>query len=197
MGSPRKYFFLHIEINHRFRLLCYRFWTASTSKLDHPRYTHTSPLHWIRVGVKPQTSIEKKNPMTRFLRDFFLLIIMGTATQSSEAEALTSAGAGNAAGNSASDGDVPQLPPPDPNSNLPTFRLGETIRLEEMGPIILNTDGSTRRIQNWDTLTEGEKEVTWRRISKRNEQRRQILLRQQEEALEKQAREEEDKASEL
>lgn len=83
-------------------------------------------------------------------------------------------------------GELPQLPPPDPNSNLPTIRLGETIRFEEMGPIILNTDGTTRRIENWDSLTEKEKEVTWRRISKRNEERRQILLQQQEEIMRQQ-----------
>ena len=49
--------------------------------------------------------------------------------------------------------EVPQLPPPDPNSDLPSIRLGESIRFEEWGPIILNTDGTTRRITNWDTLT--------------------------------------------
>jgi hypothetical protein len=72
---------------------------------------------------------------------------------------------------------VPQLPAGDPNdASIPRIRLGETIRLEEMGPIILNTDGTTRRIDNWDTLTEHERQVTWRRISKRNEERRQKLL---------------------
>lgn len=77
-------------------------------------------------------------------------------------------------------GELPQLPPPDPKSdkNIPTIKLGETIRFEEFGPIILNTDGSTRRIENWDTLTEKEKEVTWRRISRRNEERRKVLLAQ-------------------
>jgi hypothetical protein len=76
--------------------------------------------------------------------------------------------------------DLPQLPPPDPESdkNIPTIKLGETIRFEQFGPIILNTDGSTRRIANWDTLTDGEKEATWRRISKRNEERRKVLLAQ-------------------
>ncbi len=76
--------------------------------------------------------------------------------------------------------DLPLLPPPDPESDkdIPTIKLGETIRFEEFGPIILNTDGSTRRIENWDTLTEREKEVTWRRISKRNEERRKVLLAQ-------------------
>lgn len=82
--------------------------------------------------------------------------------------------------------DIPQLPPPDPDSNLPSIRLGETIRLEEMGPIILNTDGTTRRIENWDQLTKKEQEVTWRRISKRNEERRQVLMKEQEEMLKEQ-----------
>eukprot|EP00980_Cylindrotheca_fusiformis_P007350 scaffold1525_cov142-Cylindrotheca_fusiformis.AAC.150 len=77
--------------------------------------------------------------------------------------------------------EVPQLPPPDPDADLPTIRLGETISFEKFGPIILNTDGSTRRIANWENLSEHEKKVTWRRISKRNEERRQILLEQQEE----------------
>jgi len=79
-------------------------------------------------------------------------------------------------------GNVPQLPPPDPDSNLPSIKLGESIRFEEWGPIILNSDGTTRRIANWDTLTDKEKEVSWRRISKRNEERRLILLEQQKQA---------------
>ena len=49
--------------------------------------------------------------------------------------------------------EVPQLLPSDPNSNLPSIKLGETISFEEWGPIILNSDGTTRRISNWDTLT--------------------------------------------
>ena len=78
--------------------------------------------------------------------------------------------------------EVPQLPASDPNNkDIPTIRLGETISFEEFGPVILNTDGSTRRIANWDILTEAEKKVTWRRISKRNEERRKVLLQKQQE----------------
>ena len=50
-------------------------------------------------------------------------------------------------------GKIPQLPPPDPDSNLPSIKLGESIRFEEWGPIILSSDGTTRRIANWNTLT--------------------------------------------
>lgn len=55
----------------------------------------------------------------------------------------------------------------------------ESIRFEEMGPVIINADGTTRRIDNWDQMTKQEQEVAWRRISKRNEQRRKALLEQQ------------------
>lgn len=74
----------------------------------------------------------------------------------------------------------PQLSESAPDSKLPRIKLGETIRFEEFGPIIINTDGTTRSIENWDQLTEREQEVTWRRISKRNEERRKILLEKQE-----------------
>ena len=57
--------------------------------------------------------------------------------------------------------------------------MGETLRFEEMGPIIINVDGSTRRIDNWDQMTDQEREVAWRRISKRNAERRKKLLEQQ------------------
>lgn len=80
-----------------------------------------------------------------------------------------------------SEGELPQLPASDPEADIPTIQLGETISFEQFGPIILNNDGSTRRIANWDILSDHEKEVTWRRISKRNEERRQKLLKQQEE----------------
>lgn len=94
--------------------------------------------------------------------------------------ATPDAGKSDGGGTTSGDGEVPLLKAPEPGSKLPTFKLGETIRLEEMGPIILNTDGTTRRIANWDNLSEQEKQTTWRRISARNEQRRKQLLEQME-----------------
>jgi hypothetical protein len=77
---------------------------------------------------------------------------------------------------SAATNNFPRLSESSPDSNLPRIKLGETIQFEEMGPVIINTDGTTRAIANWDELSEREKEVTWKRISKRNEERRKILL---------------------
>ena len=62
-----------------------------------------------------------------------------------------------------------------------------------MGPVIINSDGTTRRIDNWDQMTKGEQEVAWRRIAKRNEERRKVLLERQLEQQEQQKESEEGK----
>jgi len=78
-----------------------------------------------------------------------------------------------------------QLPPCDPNNdNIQSLQFGQTLKLENLGPIIINTDGSTRRIDNWETLTEREREVSWRRIKKRNAERREILEAKEREMIE-------------
>jgi len=109
----------------------------------------------------------------------------GTAFAASPASGASSGGEANENGQNSADGGadnsrdaLPQLPAVDPNSTekLPTLKLGETLRLDAMGPIILNKDGTTRRIDNWNELTKQEQEVTWRRIKKRNEERRNKLL---------------------
>jgi len=58
---------------------------------------------------------------------------------------------------------------------VPTLKLGESLTFEALGPMIINTDGTSRRISNWDELSDHEKEVSWRRINKRNKERMEIL----------------------
>mmetsp|Transcript_25018 Transcript_25018/g.33171 ORF Transcript_25018/g.33171 Transcript_25018/m.33171 type:complete len:208 (-) Transcript_25018:1681-2304(-) len=73
---------------------------------------------------------------------------------------------------------IPQLMPADPNdTSIPTVTLGgDAISLDALGPIVINLDGSTSRIDNWGIMTDREKEVTKRRIGKRNRERREMLL---------------------
>ena len=74
---------------------------------------------------------------------------------------------------------LPQLPAGDPNdTSVPVLKLGESMSFAEMGPVIINADGTTRQIANWDKMTKKEQEVTWRRISKRNQERRAKLEQQ-------------------
>ena len=48
---------------------------------------------------------------------------------------------------------------------------GSAVKFDDLGPIIINEDGTMRRIANWHLLTDLEKEVTQRRITKRNQER--------------------------
>jgi len=48
---------------------------------------------------------------------------------------------------------------------------GDKLDLDALGPMIVNSDGTVRRIANWDALTTREQEVAWRRIAKRNQER--------------------------
>ena len=56
--------------------------------------------------------------------------------------------------------------------------------MDELGPIIVNPDGTTRRISNWDTLTTQEKKSSWRLISKRNKERLAKLKLEQDKGAE-------------
>ena len=69
------------------------------------------------------------------------------------------------------------------------MKLGDTLKLTEAGPMIINPDGTVRRIANWQTLTDAEKESSWRVISKRNQKRiaalKEKLDREEEEEMAK------------
>ena len=48
---------------------------------------------------------------------------------------------------------------------------GEPVAMEELGPIVINTDGTTSRITNWPEMTPAEQEKTRRVIVARNAKR--------------------------
>ena len=52
---------------------------------------------------------------------------------------------------------------------------GESIKLDKLGPMVLNTDGSFSRITNWHEMSEYEQSNTLRVIAKRNKERRTAL----------------------
>ena len=63
-------------------------------------------------------------------------------------------------------------------NNTPQIEVGApTVALEHLGPIVINSDGTTSRISNWTTMSETEKEMAMRLIPKRNERRRAELLK--------------------
>ena len=74
------------------------------------------------------------------------------------------------------------LPPPESEDEVKKLEVGgSAIKLDALGPVIVNTDGTMRRIENWDKLSKHEQETTLRRIGKRNQERLKALQQQQEE----------------
>ena len=72
----------------------------------------------------------------------------GSAGSNSNAAAAGSTDPNALDGMSNPNEEVHLLPPPSNNNDpsIPTIKLGETIRFEQYGPIILNSDGTTRRM---------------------------------------------------
>jgi len=69
------------------------------------------------------------------------------------------------------------LPPGGRDENVPVLdaSTGGTVKMDALGPIVVNENGSLSRITNWDALSEREREVAKRRIAKRNIQRLDAL----------------------
>jgi hypothetical protein len=52
---------------------------------------------------------------------------------------------------------------------------GTVVKLEHLGPMVVNEDGTLSRITNWDDMSELEKKNTLRIIGKRNVRRMEDL----------------------
>ena len=71
--------------------------------------------------------------------------------------------------------EVPLLPTPEEGTSSRTLSLGETMALDDLGPIIINNDGTMRRIANWLDMTNDERKHTIRKVSIRNKKRLNVL----------------------
>jgi hypothetical protein len=60
-----------------------------------------------------------------------------------------------------------ELPASEEHEGIP-LTLGQRIKLDHLGPAIIQGDGTLRRITNWHLLTQAEKAVAMRRIVDRN-----------------------------
>lgn len=52
---------------------------------------------------------------------------------------------------------------------------GSTVRLAELGPLVVNVDGAVARLTNWREMTDAERETTVRVVGRRNKQRLDAL----------------------
>ncbi|KAI0385523.1 hypothetical protein F5Y04DRAFT_187187 [Hypomontagnella monticulosa] len=70
------------------------------------------------------------------------------------------------------------LPLPEPDRSGDTTQLpvgGEGVKLDHLGPLVVNEDGTMSRIANWAEMAEIEKQNTLRILGKRNKARLDAL----------------------
>ncbi|KAG0649434.1 hypothetical protein D0Z07_4541 [Hyphodiscus hymeniophilus] len=65
--------------------------------------------------------------------------------------------------------------PHDSNTELDMSNGDTSVRLDHLGPMVVNEDGTLSRISNWGNMADIEKENTLRIIGKRNQARLEKL----------------------
>ncbi|KAH7336424.1 hypothetical protein BKA65DRAFT_553075 [Rhexocercosporidium sp. MPI-PUGE-AT-0058] len=80
---------------------------------------------------------------------------------------------------------LPEIPH---NASTPTqldLSTGSTsVKLDHLGPMVVNVDGTLSRISNWDAMAEVERENTLRVIGRRNKVRLETLKAKEREGKE-------------
>lgn len=81
-------------------------------------------------------------------------------------------------------------PPTDQTQQLDVSGGGGSIKLDHLGPLVVNQDGTLSRIANWEHMTEIERRNTLRVLGKRNQLRMAALKAEGQGAGEEQKKEE-------
>jgi hypothetical protein len=101
---------------------------------------------------------------------------MSTSNQPEQAQEQPNNNATQNAENSSSTSSP--LPLPEPSFNATQIDMsngGSTVKLDHLGPLVVNKDGTLSRIANWEQMAEIEKQNTLRILGKRNMLRREAL----------------------
>jgi hypothetical protein len=59
---------------------------------------------------------------------------------------------------------------------------GPGVKLDYLGPLVVNRDGTTGRVANWAEMTENERQTTLKLLTRRNKQRLEVLKQEQSDA---------------
>lgn len=100
---------------------------------------------------------------------------------SSSTAAATAAQADEQEGGKTSPKQPLPLPEPglDSTTKLDMSSGGGTVKLDHLGPLVVNKDGTLSRIANWEQMTDLERQNTLRILGKRNQLRREGLAAQE------------------
>jgi len=72
------------------------------------------------------------------------------------------------------------LPSAENATKIGTSQSSNTVKLDHLGPLVVNTDGTLSRVSNWQNMTEAEKGRTLRVLGKRNMLRQEKMKEEEE-----------------
>ncbi|KAG9258111.1 uncharacterized protein F5Z01DRAFT_318608 [Emericellopsis atlantica] len=81
-------------------------------------------------------------------------------------------------------GETQGLPAPGQGVTLDMSDGDTSAKLSQLGPLVVNRDGTTGRVSNWETMTTHEQETTLRLLKMRNKARLDELKAKKNEAAE-------------
>lgn len=88
-------------------------------------------------------------------------------------------GAGDGIGDLKESSNHQPLPLPEPPADSKATELnvstGQAVKLDHLGPMVVNRDGTLSRISNWEHMSEIERQNTLRVLGKRNQLRLETL----------------------
>ncbi|KAM3422398.1 hypothetical protein BST61_g2750 [Cercospora zeina] len=70
---------------------------------------------------------------------------------------------------------LPAPPAKDDATKLDLSNGADSVKLDHLGPLVVNKDGTLSRISNWEAMTQQEKKATLRILGKRNQLRTDAL----------------------
>jgi hypothetical protein len=142
------------------------------------RYTHTRKvlLQYLRPQTTPNNRFSSIFPTSASLRQ------MSSSDQSNPSNAADVTNNQNSTPEATAS--TTPLPLPEPTQDGQTTKIdmstgGQTVKLDHMGPLVVNKDGTLSRISNWGEMSEIERANTVRILGKRNMLRREALAGQE------------------
>lgn len=104
------------------------------------------------------------------------------STTQSEQQTNTTESQGGANETTSSKVPLPLPAPPEADDSVQKLDVsggGSSIKLDQLGPLVINQDGTVSRIANWAEMAEIEKRNTLRILCKRNQIRMENLQEKQ------------------
>ena len=115
-------------------------------------------------------------------RSFGLRTMATTNSNSTAPNATTNTVTSSSPTEQASEQPLP-LPEPDANSKAVVLDVGSElgVKLDHLGPMVVNRDGTLSRVANWETMADIERQNTLRILGKRNQLRMATLRAEEDE----------------